>query len=81
MDYPVEAPQRGDEALERPLLGKPSMRVEERQLAKAAAILGNDRQAAVQRLGSEPGEMRRQDDIRQAEERIMRAGRLVGKYI
>ena len=48
---------------------------------QAAAILGNDRQAAVQRLGSEPGEMRRHDDIRQIEERIMRAGRLVGKYI
>ena len=48
---------------------------------KAAAILGNDRQTAVQRLGSEPGEMRRHDDIRQIEERIMRAGRLVGKYI
>ena len=48
---------------------------------KAAAILGNDRQAAVQRLGSEPGEMRRHDDIRQIEERIMRAGRLVGKYL
>ena len=48
---------------------------------KAAAILGNDRLAAVQRLGSEPGEMRRLDDIRQIEERIMQAGRLVGKYI
>src|SRR5215471_17922699 len=32
VDYPVDAPQRGDEALERPLLGKPGMRVEERQL-------------------------------------------------
>jgi len=31
-------PQRGDEALERPLLGKPGMRVEERQLAAVVRI-------------------------------------------
>ena len=32
VDYPVDAPERGDEALERPLLGKVGVRVEERQL-------------------------------------------------
>ena len=38
MDYPVDAPQRGDEVLERPLLGKPGMRVEELQLAAVVRI-------------------------------------------
>ena len=38
VDYPVEAPQRGDEALERPLLGKPGMRVEERQVAAVVRV-------------------------------------------
>ena len=38
VDYPVDAPQRGDEALERPLLGKPGMGVEERQLAAVVRI-------------------------------------------
>ena len=38
VDYPVEAPQRGDEALERPLLGKPGMGVEERQLAAVVRV-------------------------------------------
>ena len=36
--YPVDAPQRGDEPLERPLLGKPGMRVEERQLAAVVRV-------------------------------------------
>src|SRR6516164_7576122 len=38
VDYPVDAPQHGDEALERPLLGKPGMRVEKRQLAAVVRI-------------------------------------------
>jgi len=28
VDYPVDTPQRGNEALERPFLGKPGMGVE-----------------------------------------------------
>ena len=32
IDNPLDAPQRGDEALERPLVGEPGMGVEERQL-------------------------------------------------
>ncbi|MBV8920630.1 MAG: phage integrase N-terminal SAM-like domain-containing protein [Bradyrhizobium sp.] len=32
IDHPLDAPQRGDEALERSLVGKPGMGVEERQL-------------------------------------------------
>ena len=38
IDHPLDAPQRGDEALERPLVGKPGMRVEERQLAGVVRI-------------------------------------------
>ena len=38
VDYPVDAPQRGDEAPEPPLLGKPGMRVEECQLATVVRI-------------------------------------------
>ena len=31
IEHPLDAPQRGDEALESPLVGKSGMRVEERQ--------------------------------------------------
>ena len=34
----MDAPQRGDEVLERPLLGKPGMRVEELQLAAVVRL-------------------------------------------
>ena len=38
IDDPFDAPQRGDEALERGLVGEPGMRVEERQLAGVVGI-------------------------------------------
>ena len=38
VDDPLDAPQRGDEALERGLVGEPGMRVEERQLAGVMRI-------------------------------------------
>jgi hypothetical protein len=33
VDHPLDSPQRADEALERPFVGQPGMRVEELQLA------------------------------------------------
>ena len=36
--HPLDVPQRGDEALERPLVGESGMRVEERQLAGVVCI-------------------------------------------
>ena len=38
IDHPLDAPQRGDETLERPLVGKPGMGVEERQLIDVVRI-------------------------------------------
>src|SRR5262249_29888626 len=38
MDYPVDAPQRGEEVLERPRAGKPGMCGEEVQLAAVVRI-------------------------------------------
>ena len=38
VDDPLDAPQRGDEALERGLVGEPGMRVEERQPAGVVRI-------------------------------------------
>ncbi len=38
VDDPLDAPQRGEEALERGLVGEPGMRVEERQLAGVVRI-------------------------------------------
>jgi hypothetical protein len=49
--------------------------------AEAAAVFGNYRHAALQRLTGEPCEMRRHDDVRQAQQRIVRADRLARKYI
>jgi hypothetical protein len=49
--------------------------------AQAPAVLGNDRHAALECLGGDPTEMRRYDDVRQAEEGVVCADGLTGKYI
>src|SRR6516164_8339291 len=49
--------------------------------AQAPAVLANDRQAALECLGGEPSEMRRDDDILQLEQGVVFADRLAGKYI
>src|SRR3984893_9373243 len=49
--------------------------------AQPPAVLGNDRQAALECLGGEPSQMRRDDDILQLEQSIVCADGLAGKYI
>jgi hypothetical protein len=42
---------------------------------QAAAVLGNHSQAALERLGREPGEVRRHDESGQLEQRVVRVHR------
>src|SRR5580700_868768 len=46
--------------------------------AQPPAVLGNDRQAALECLGGEPSQMRRDDDILQLEQSIVCADGLAG---
>ena len=48
IDDPLGAPQRGDEALERGLVGEPGMRVEERQLAGVVRICEHGQHLAAE---------------------------------
>ena len=49
----LDAPQRGDEALERGLVGEPGMRVEERQLAGVVRIREHRQHPAAEQAGQQ----------------------------
>ena len=63
---PVRAPSASDRSVQQGLAH-----------AQPPAILRDHRHAALERLGSEPGEMRRHDDIRQLQQGVVRVNRLL----
>ena len=54
VDDPPDAPQRGDEALERGLVGEPGLRVEERQPAGVVGVREHRQHPAAEQARQQP---------------------------